>query len=137
MVYNGSGVAGVTKDIDKRIEAELTQIEYPGEDRTWMVQYLDERDFVDRVMQLIVETHVRVSRSTIWAMVTAVNLIVLIVAGLNPYLVEDALALKDQLFTFFYVFFGLTLSGCIVGLVISLDLSRIEQFIQELFRHNN
>ena len=126
----------MTRNIDQQVEETLTRIEYPGEDPLWIARYLGERDFVERVMKAIAATHVRMSRSTIWAMIAAVNLIALVIAGLNPYLVEDFLALTDQLFTFFYVFLGLTLAGCIVGLVLSLDLSRIEHFIHELFRHD-
>jgi hypothetical protein len=125
------------KDLDRRIEDGLRAIEYPGEDPLWIRDYLEERQFVQAVMKAIAATHVRMSRSTIWAIVGAVNLAVLIVAGLNPYLVEDVLALKDQLYAFFYVALGLTLAGCIVGLVVSLAPRRLEQFIQQLFKHDS
>ena len=122
------------------IDDELSRIEFPGEDERWIRSYLDERAFVDRVMLAVAQTRVRLSRATVWGSIAVLNVAILVIAWTNPFLVEDVLALKNELFTFFFGFLGLTLAGCIAGLVLSVDLSHLAQELsrdrlRNLFRH--
>jgi hypothetical protein len=129
------------------IDEALTQIEFPGEDEQWIRSYLDGRGFVATVMRAVAQTHIRLSRATVWGGIALLNVAILVVAGINPFLVEDVLALREELFTFFFTFLGITLAGCIVGLVLSIDSGRTEAFfghiakelsldrIRNLFRH--
>ena len=131
---------GIDQD---RLEKELTATEFPGEDPEWIPEYLESRQFVERVMKAIAVAHVRASRSTIWALVGLLNLAILVVTAMNPHLVQDVLTLEHELVTFFYLFLAATLAGCLIGLLFSLDGKRVERSLQhiqnlyrELFRHN-
>ncbi len=114
------------------IDEELARIEFPGEDEQWIRSYLDGRGFVARVMRTVAQTHIHLSRATIWGGVAALNVAILVVAGTNPFLVEDVLALKKELFTFFFAFLGITLAGCIAGVVFSVDTGRAEAFFHHI-----
>lgn len=113
------------------IERELERIEFPGEDEAWVRSYLARRGFVDSVMRAVAQARIRPSRLRIWGGIALLNLAILVVAGTNPYLVEDVLALKDELATFFFGFLGVALAGCIVGVVLSLDFA----WLEELYHH--
>ena len=129
------------------IDHALSRIEFPGEDEKWINTYLGARRFVDTVMHAVEHARVRLSRAKVWASVALLNAAIIVVAVANPFLVQDVLALKDDLSTFFYGFLGLTLAGCILGLVLSIDLGRVESFfhralkdisgdwVKNLFRH--
>ena len=129
------------------IDDALSRIEFPGEDERWIHEYLEERRFVETVMHAVEHARIRLSRAKVWGAVALLNAAIIVVALTNPYLVQDVLALKDDLSTFFYGFLGLTLAGCIIGLVLSIDLSRVESFlhravkdlpgdwVRNLFRH--
>lgn len=137
----------MSRDRRDAIDEALTRIEFPGEDERWVRSYLDERGFVESVMRAVAQARIRLSRATIWGGIGLLNVAILVVAGTNPFLVEDVLALRKELFTFFFTFLGLTLAGCIVGVVLSLDGGRTEAFfshvakelsrdrLRNLFRH--
>lgn len=114
------------------IEEELSRIEFPGENEQWLRSYLQERAFVERVMRAVVQTHIRFTRASVWGAIGLLNIAIIVVAGTNPHLVEDVLSLRRELFTFFYCFLGLTLLGCIMGVVLSVDLGKIEPFFANL-----
>jgi hypothetical protein len=116
------------------LERELAHIEFPGEDEQWIRSYLAGRGFVDSVMRAVGEARIRPSRLRIWAGIALVNIVILVVAGTNPFLVEDVLALRNELFTFFFGFLGVTLAGCIVGVFLSLDFGRLEDLFRSLGR---
>jgi len=85
-------------------------------------------------MHAVEHARVRLSRVKVWGAVGLLNAAILVIAGANPYLVQDVLALRDDLSTFFFGFLGLTLAGCILGVILSIDLSRVESFFQRLTR---
>jgi len=114
------------------IDDALSRIEFPGEDEQWIRGHLEEQHFVDRVMRAVGEARVRLSRARVWGAVALLNAAIIVVAVTNPFLVEDVLALRNDLSTFFYGFLSLTLAGCIVGLVLSFDLRGIEAFFHRL-----
>jgi len=122
------------KQIPDPIEEALTRIEFPGEDEGWIRSYLEERAFVQRVMHAVAQARIRLSRTTVWGAIGILNVAIIIVAGTNPFLVQDVLALRNELFAFFFGFLGLTLAGCIVGVVLSADLSRVEGFFHHIAR---
>ena len=116
------------------IDEALKNIEFPGEDEAFIRGYLGERGFVEKVMHAVSETRVRLPRSLVWGAFGLLNVTIIIVAWTNPYLVQDVLALRNELFTFFFGFLGLTLVGCVVGVLLSSDLGRVETFLRDLFR---
>ena len=122
---------------DKRLDDALRRVEFPGEDPSWIVRYLEERHFVERVMKAVAEVHIRMSRASVWAIVGGLNLALLVVVWLNPFLLEDLLALRRELLSFVLGFLGLTLAGCITGIILSVDARRVEDFLHHLFRHNS
>jgi hypothetical protein len=114
------------------IDHELSRIEFPGENESWIRTFLEERRFVDEVMRAVAQTRIRLSRVTVWGAIAVLNVAILVVAWANPFLVEDVLSLRNELAAFFYGFLGLTLAGCIVGLVLSIDFGRLEQLFAHL-----
>lgn len=116
------------------IDEALSRIEFPGEDEEFIRGYLEERGFVETVMQAVRETRVRMPRSLVWGAIGLLNITIIIVAWTNPYLVQDVLALRNELFTFFFGFLGLTLVGCVLGVLLSSDLGRVETFFRDLVR---
>lgn len=121
----------ITKDA---IDEALSRIEFPGEDEEFIQGYLEERGFVETVMRAVRETRIRMPRSMVWGAIGLLNVTIIIVAWTNPYLVQDVLALRNELFTFFFGFLGLTLLGCVAGVLLSSDLGRMEAFFKDLMR---
>jgi hypothetical protein len=116
------------------MDEALSRIEFPGEDEEWIREYLEERGFVGRVMQSVAETRIRLPRTLVWGSVALLNVAIIVVAWTNPFLVQDVLALRNELFTFFFGFLGLTLLGCLLGVFLSADLGRVETFLQRMSR---
>ncbi len=113
----------------ERIEEVLKLIEFPGEDEEKIRQFLQEHHFVDRVMEQILNYGHRSRKIFLWAIFSALNLLLLFFLGVNPVMVTEYFGLQNSLSQFFYLFLGLTLSGSLVGLVLSLDTTWFERLL--------
>ncbi len=103
------------------LDALLTRIEFPGEDRQALRTYLEHGGFVDRVMERILAEQDRSRKAVLWAGFAAVNLFLLVLLGANSHLNAGYFAVQQTLSQFFYLFLGLSAIGGIFGLILSID----------------
>ena len=103
--------------LESAIETALREVEHPGEQAELIARYLEERGFTDKVMKQTESLPIKLTRAYIWAVFAIVNLAIIVVAGINSKLLLEIVALQEELFTFFYLFLGLTLLGSLIGLV--------------------
>ena len=114
---------------DFLLDKVLKEIEFPGEDREKMLDYLNRKKFVDHVMAEIQSMRSRSRKTILWGIFTVLNLFLLFIMGINNYIVSDFFALQNALSQFFFLFLGLTLVGSLGGLVFSLDTSWFEHLL--------
>jgi hypothetical protein len=95
-----------------------------GDTELRLAAYLQERGFVEAVMQRIYELHLHPRKSLAWGLFCMANLILLVVLGANGSFLEGFFP-HAQLAQFFFLFLGITFLGGLVGLVFSVDTSRL------------
>jgi hypothetical protein len=95
-----------------------------GEIEGRLSTYLEERGFVQAVMERIYELHLHPRKSLAWGLFCLANLILLVVLGANGAFLEGFFP-HAQLAQFFFLFLGITFLGGLVGLVLSVDTSRL------------
>jgi hypothetical protein len=118
----GEELAGET---EVRSEAELrSEAEPHGEAELRIAAYLQERGFVEAVMQRIYELHLHPRKSLAWGLFCMANLALLVVLGANGSFLEGFFP-HSQLAQFFFLFLGITFLGGLVGLVFSVDTTRL------------
>ena len=99
--------------------------ELPGESEVRLAAYLQERGFVEAVMQRIYSLHLHPRKSVAWGLFCLANLILLAVLGANGPFLADFFAPRAELAQFFFLFLGITFLGGLVGLVLCMDTSRL------------
>ena len=109
------------------IDNFLKTIEFPGEDRVAIDEYLKEHDFTDSVMSRIQELHISEMKSLFWLLFILLNVVLLLFVGGNHYLLFDFLGLHKNLSNFFFLFLGLTLMGGLIGFVLTFDPEKIKK----------
>jgi len=87
--------------------------------------YLEERGFVEAVMQRIYSLHLHPRKSVAWGLFCLANLILLVVLGANEPFLTDFFAPRAELGQFFFLFLGITFLGGLVGLVLCVDTSHL------------
>ncbi len=95
-----------------------------GETEVRLAAYLEERGFVAAVMERIYSLHLHPRKSVAWGLFCLANLILLVVLGANGPFLEGFFP-QAQLAQFFFLFLGITFLGGLVGLVLSVDISRL------------
>ncbi len=90
-----------------------------------LAAYLQERGFVEAVMERIYSFHLHPRKSLAWGLFCLFNLALLVVLGANGPFLEGFFAPQAQLAQFFFLFLGITFLGGLVGLVLSVDTSRL------------
>jgi hypothetical protein len=85
--------------------------------------YLEERHFVDRVMDRIYTLQSRTRKVLAWGGFCLINLALLVSFGANRPFLANFFAVQPELAQFFFLFLGLTFLGGLVGLVFCLDTS--------------
>jgi hypothetical protein len=108
----------------EHLEEVPGETEVRGEDELRLAAYLTERGFVEAVMQRIEALHLHPRKSLAWGLFCLFNLILLVVLGANGAFLEGFFP-HAQLAQFFFLFLGITFLGGLVGLVLSLDTSRL------------
>jgi hypothetical protein len=98
--------------------------ELAGETEVRLAAYLEERGFVETVMERIYELHLHPRKPLAWGLFCLANLVLLVVLGASPPFLADFFELQAALSQFFFLFLGITFLGGLVGLVFSLDTSR-------------
>jgi Na+/proline symporter len=96
-----------------------------GETEVRLSAYLTEHGFVDAVMERIYELQLRPRKSLAWGLFCLANLILLAVLGANELFLEEFFTPQAELAQFFFLFLGITFLGGLVGLVLSVDTSRL------------
>ncbi len=96
-----------------------------GEAEVRLAAYLQERGFVEAVMERIYSFHLHPRKSLAWGLFCLFNLALLVVLGANGPFLEGFFAPQAQLAQFFFLFLGITFLGGLVGLVLSVDTSRL------------
>ncbi len=109
------------------IEDILRTIEFPGEDKAAIDEYLKGHDFTDSVMNRIQELHISETKSLFWLLFILLNVVLLLFVGGNRYLLFDFLGLHKNLSNFFFLFLGLTLMGGLIGFVLTFDTEKIKK----------
>jgi len=100
------------------------QDELPGETEVRLAAYLQERGFVEAVMERIYSLHLHPRKALAWGLFCLTNLILLLVLGANGPFLADFFA-PVELGQFFFLFLGITFLGGLVGLVLCVDTSRL------------
>jgi hypothetical protein len=116
------------RSIDDRLDEILALIELPGEDERRILDYLEKRGFIERVMARVRALQARARKTLIWGGFCLVNLLALLLFGTSDPFLSGFFALQRELAQFFFLFLGLTFLGGLAGLVLSLDTSWLEQF---------
>jgi hypothetical protein len=93
------------------------------DNRDWLTTYLDERQFVERVMDRIHALHTRPRKVMAWGLFCLLNLVLLVSLGADRTFLASFFALQEGLSQFFFLFLGLTFLGGLIGLVLCLDTS--------------
>jgi hypothetical protein len=119
----------MTEELDKGLDralppGELTP-DLPGETEVRLAAYLTKRGFVEAVMDRIYSLHLHPRKVLAWGLFCLANLILLVVLGANEPFLEDFFAPQVELAQFFFLFLGITFLGGLVGLVLSLDTTRL------------
>ena len=96
-----------------------------GETEVRLAAYLTERGFVQAVMERIYSLHLHPRKSVAWGLFCLANLALLAVLGANGPFLEGFFAPQAELAQFFFGFLGITFLGGLVGLVLSVDTSRL------------
>ena len=115
--------------MNDELDKLLRGIEYPGEDEEAIRAYLEERQFVDRVMARVYLAAHPYRKAYLWGLFSAINLALLALMGINPFILTEFFALQNALAQFFFLFLGLSFLGGLVGLVMSLDTSWLRHFL--------
>ncbi len=103
---------------------ELTE-EPAGETEVRLANYLEQRGFVEAVMERIYSFHLHPRKSLAWGLFCLFNLALLVVLGANGPFLEGFFAPQAELAQFFFLFLGITFLGGLVGLVLSVDTTRL------------
>jgi hypothetical protein len=96
-----------------------------GEAELRIAAYLNERGFVEVVMERIYSLPLHPRNALAWGLFCLANLALLVVLGANEPFLEGFFAPQAQLAQFFFLFLGITFLGALVGLVLSVDTSRL------------
>jgi hypothetical protein len=115
------------KSLDERLNEILALIEMPGEDERRILAYLEQRDFIERVMARVRALHSRTRKALLWGGFCLLNLLALLLLGTSDLFLSDFFAVQGDLAQFFFLFLGLTFLGSLAGLVLSLDTSWLGQ----------
>lgn len=117
------------------IDSLLRSIEFPGEDPEAIRKYLADRGFVDSVMREVYAITHRTQRTGWWLLFAAVNLLILVVLGIDPTLIFARLDYHATLSQFFFLFLGLTLLGSVIGIIITMDSKKVDDLVGRIFGH--
>jgi len=115
----------MAKSIDERLNEILALIELPGEDERRILDYLERRGFIERVMARVRSLHSQTRKALLWGVFCLFNLLALLAFGASDLFLSGFFALQAELAQFFFFFLGLTFLGSLAGLVLSLDFSRL------------
>ncbi len=111
------------EESERRLEAILEQIEFPGEDETRIGAYLRHARLAERVMERIGSARIGLGRAVMWGAFSLANTVLLVLMGTNRIILEGFLSSQEALCSFFFLFLGMTFLGSLVGLVFTLDTS--------------
>lgn len=110
----------------------LTGIKLLGEDPESLRRYLEERNFVERVMSRVRFETERSQKTTAWLLFALINLAFLVVFGSNRYIIGNYFAMQETLSQFFFLFLGISFLGALFGLIMSADTAWIESLPRSL-----
>ena len=107
----------------------LRTIEFPGSDSSELDAILQKISFTDRVMGKIEYLEHQRRAATFWLIFSLANLATLSVFGISP-LVRSLLLSNHHFFShIFFFFLGLTFLGGVIGLIFSIDTSRMRNSV--------
>lgn len=104
-------------------------LDLPAEEK--LRAYLEERHFVDRVMEQIHCLHSRQRKALAWGIFCLLNLALLVSFGSDSSFLAGFFAVLPELGQFFFLFLGLTFLGSLIGLVLCLDTSRLQHHLRQ------
>ncbi len=117
---------------NRELETILSHIEFPGPDAEKVRVFLEKGGVADRVMEMTGRENRFARKATLWTALTLYNLLLLIFFGSSISFSRQILLVVGPLTEFVFVLLGLTFSGSIIGLVLSLDTTWFKRFIHRL-----
>jgi hypothetical protein len=91
--------------------------------------YLGKVGFADRVMLDVLHSGTKARMVLLWGIFCLLNLSLLLLFGTNQPFIVEFLALHAGLSQFFFLFLGITFLGSVIGLVLSVDTSWLQDFL--------
>jgi hypothetical protein len=122
----------MNSQIDREIETILSHIEFPGTDAEKVRAFLERGGVADHVMEITGKEGRFSRKATLWTALTLYNLVLLLFFGSSITFSDQVLIAVGPLTEFVFVLLGLTFSGSIIGLVLSLDTTWFNRFIHRL-----
>ncbi len=111
------------------LDEALRKIEFPGSNSNELDIALQETRFTDKVMGKIEYLVHQRRAATFWLIFSLANLAILSVFGVSP-LVRSLLLSNHHFFShIFFFFLGLTFLGGVIGLIFSIDTSRMRNSV--------
>jgi hypothetical protein len=115
---------------EKKLEALLRQIEFPGEQFGKIEEYLKKADIPKTVIDRIFAAEERRHRIKVWTIVAIGAFILLIVLGANRYITEFLVFFQSAILLFVSVaLMAVCLTG-IIGIIMNIDKQKIEDGVK-------
>ena len=111
------------------LDEALRTIEFPGSDSNELDTALQETRFTDRVMGKIEYLEHQRRAATFWLIFSLANLAILSVFGVSPMVRSLLLSIHHFFSHIFFFFLGLTFLGGVIGLIFTLDTSRMRNSV--------
>jgi len=119
------------------LDEALRTLEFPGSDAKELDGALQKICFTDRVMEKIEYLEHQRRAATFWLIFTLANLAILSVFGVSPLVKSLLLSIHHFFSHIFFFFLGLTFLGGVIGLIFSIDTSRMRNSIVHRFLVRN
>ena len=111
------------------LDEALRTIEFPGSDSNELDAALQKTRFTDRVMGKIEYLEHQRRAATFWLIFSVANLAILSVFGASPLVRSLLLSIHHFFSHIFFFFLGLTFLGGVIGLIFSIDTSRMRNSV--------
>ena len=118
------------------LDSLLQKIEFPGADEENMKAFLSDETFTQGILQQIEDITHHTKEPIIWSGIALLNLLLILFFGINGLISEtfiNDLSVVHVQFIFFFL--ALALAGSLIGIVISLDTSKVHSWLSERIFH--
>jgi hypothetical protein len=124
---------------DSRLDKILSTLEFPGEQRYKIEEYLNRRCFTDEVMKKVLARNHKMNRVLAWGLVVLFDFVLLSFLGTNGGFVREYFFLNPELYHFFFVSLSLSFLVGLSGLILNVDTTWMSSFdiknVNDYFRN--